>query len=135
MKLILRNVLWSGTLAATLSIMPATAARAHGEHARTQKGPRPSSRNRSPLVSPEMQRRSRGRSHSHDGRDALRADRITVKQGETIRFVLVNHGKQMHEFVLGTKEELDGACRTDAEVSGHGARRALHGARAARQDR
>jgi uncharacterized cupredoxin-like copper-binding protein len=41
--------------------------------------------------------------------DAMRfePDRITVKQGETIRFVLINQGKQMHEFVLGTKEELD----------------------------
>jgi uncharacterized cupredoxin-like copper-binding protein len=34
-------------------------------------------------------------------------DRIAVRQGDTIRFVLVNHGKQMHEFVLGTKAELD----------------------------
>lgn len=34
-------------------------------------------------------------------------DRIEVRQGETVRFVLVNHGKLMHEFVLGTKKELD----------------------------
>jgi uncharacterized cupredoxin-like copper-binding protein len=34
-------------------------------------------------------------------------DRIEVKQGETIRFVLKNSGKLMHEFVIGTKEELD----------------------------
>ena len=34
-------------------------------------------------------------------------DFIQVKQGETIRFVVVNSGKMMHEFVLGTRQELD----------------------------
>jgi uncharacterized cupredoxin-like copper-binding protein len=34
-------------------------------------------------------------------------DLVEVKQGETIRFVHVNNGKVMHEFVLGTKKELD----------------------------
>ncbi len=33
--------------------------------------------------------------------------RIDVKRGETIRFVLRNNGKLMHEFVIGTKKELD----------------------------
>lgn len=31
---------------------------------------------------------------------------ITVKRGETVRFVLQNSGKLMHEFVLGTLPEL-----------------------------
>jgi uncharacterized cupredoxin-like copper-binding protein len=31
---------------------------------------------------------------------------ITVKQGETIRFVVANKGKLMHEMVIGTMEEL-----------------------------
>ena len=34
-------------------------------------------------------------------------DRIEVRQGETVRLVHVNAGKVMHEFVLGTKKELD----------------------------
>lgn len=34
-------------------------------------------------------------------------DRIEVQQGETIRLVHFNDGKIMHEFVLGTKAELD----------------------------
>jgi len=33
--------------------------------------------------------------------------RIDVKRGETVRFVLKNNGKLMHEFVIGTKQELD----------------------------
>jgi len=41
--------------------------------------------------------------------DAMRfsPDLIEVKQGETVRFVIKNDGKMLHEFVLGTKKELD----------------------------
>ena len=31
---------------------------------------------------------------------------INVKRGETVRFLLQNNGKLMHEFVLGTLQEL-----------------------------
>lgn len=34
-------------------------------------------------------------------------DRIEVRQGDTIRFVHMNNGNAMHEFVLGTRKELD----------------------------
>jgi uncharacterized cupredoxin-like copper-binding protein len=34
-------------------------------------------------------------------------DRINVKQGETIKFIAKNQGKVVHEFVLGSKEELE----------------------------
>ena len=33
--------------------------------------------------------------------------RLAVRQGETVRFVIRNRGKTMHEFVLGTKRELE----------------------------
>jgi uncharacterized cupredoxin-like copper-binding protein len=41
--------------------------------------------------------------------DAMRftPDSIAVRQGETVRIVVRNDGKQLHEFVLGTKKELD----------------------------
>ncbi len=41
--------------------------------------------------------------------DAMRftPNRIEVKQGETIRFVHKNDGKIVHEFVIGTKKELE----------------------------
>ena len=32
---------------------------------------------------------------------------IDVRQGETVRFTVRNDGKQMHEFVIGTRAELD----------------------------
>jgi uncharacterized cupredoxin-like copper-binding protein len=34
-------------------------------------------------------------------------DTLTVKQGDTLRIVVRNAGKMLHEFVLGTKKELD----------------------------
>ena len=34
-------------------------------------------------------------------------DRLSVKQGETIKFVIHNDGKMLHELVIGTKKELD----------------------------
>ena len=34
-------------------------------------------------------------------------DKLEVKQGETIRLVIRNSGAVLHEFVLGTKKELD----------------------------
>jgi len=34
-------------------------------------------------------------------------DRLEVRQGETVRFVIRNDGKLLHEYVLGTKKDLD----------------------------
>ena len=34
-------------------------------------------------------------------------DKLEVRQGETVKFVLRNSGAVMHEFVLGTKKELE----------------------------
>jgi uncharacterized cupredoxin-like copper-binding protein len=34
-------------------------------------------------------------------------DRIEVKQGETVKFLVKNTGKQLHEMVIGTRKELD----------------------------
>jgi uncharacterized cupredoxin-like copper-binding protein len=36
----------------------------------------------------------------------FRPERIEVRQGETIRFVVRNRGKVLHEMVIGTPEEL-----------------------------
>lgn len=34
-------------------------------------------------------------------------DRIEIKQGEVVRFVIRNNGKMLHEMVIGTKKELE----------------------------
>lgn len=43
-----------------------------------------------------------------DMTDAMRflPDAITVKQGETIRFIVANKGQMLHEMVIGTLDEL-----------------------------
>lgn len=53
-------------------------------------------------------------------RDTMRFDpaQITVKRGETVRFVIVNEGKLEHEFVLGTKATLDRHATEMASTSG-----------------
>lgn len=45
-------------------------------------------------------------------------DRIEVKQGETVRFVVKNTGKVMHELVLGTKKDLDAHAAMMAKFPG-----------------
>lgn len=44
-----------------------------------------------------------------DMHDTMRftPSRLTVRQGETVRFVIRNKGKMLHELVLGTKEQLE----------------------------
>jgi uncharacterized cupredoxin-like copper-binding protein len=34
-------------------------------------------------------------------------DKVEVKQGETVKFIVSNEGAMLHEFVIGTKKELD----------------------------
>lgn len=34
-------------------------------------------------------------------------DKLDIQQGETIKFVIKNAGKMMHELVIGTKKDLD----------------------------
>ena len=43
-----------------------------------------------------------------DMTDAMRftPDKITVQEGETVRFVVRNKGRMLHEMVIGTPEEL-----------------------------
>jgi uncharacterized cupredoxin-like copper-binding protein len=43
-----------------------------------------------------------------DMSDALRftPSRVKVRRGETVRFIAANSGKQMHEMVIGTEDEL-----------------------------
>ena len=43
-----------------------------------------------------------------DMRDTMRfsPDRLTVKRGETVKFVIRNQGGMLHELVLGTEREL-----------------------------
>ncbi|MFP5409899.1 MAG: plastocyanin/azurin family copper-binding protein [Gammaproteobacteria bacterium] len=49
-----------------------------------------------------------GRTITIDMTDAMRftPDKITVEEGETVRFVVRNRGRMLHEMVIGTPDEL-----------------------------
>jgi len=101
------KVLQSFIAAATLSLIALGAAHAHGEKAHAKKA--------GPVVKEQKEwgiagdAKSVTRTVEIHMLDTMRftPDRIDVKQGETIRFVHKNDGKIMHEFVIGTKKELD----------------------------
>ncbi|RKQ61479.1 putative cupredoxin-like copper-binding protein [Vogesella indigofera] len=84
------------TLLAGLSIAPAIAAGTHaGSHGESAIGQPGKTANVTRTIQVDMS-------------DSMRfsAPLITVKQGETIRFVVKNLGKVKHEFSLGTEQEL-----------------------------
>ncbi|MGL6071463.1 cupredoxin domain-containing protein [Craterilacuibacter sp.] len=83
---------WLSSLTITPAVASGTHAGAHGESAIGQPG-KPAEISRTIAV---------------DMRDTMRfsAQQVSVKQGETIRFVLTNSGKLKHEFSLGTEKEL-----------------------------
>ncbi len=62
-------------------------------------------------------------------------DRIAVKLGETLRFVARNNGKQMHEFVIGTKAENEKHAALMLKFPNMEHDAAVHGAREPGQDR
>ena len=62
-------------------------------------------------------------------------NRIDVKQGETIRFVHKNDGKLMHEFIIGTKEELREHAALMEKFPNMEHDEPLHGTRCIRYDR
>jgi uncharacterized cupredoxin-like copper-binding protein len=93
-------------LAAALAALP-VAASAHGEAHRPSNAPAAQ-----PMVETGFGRtgdpKRAGRTVRVDMSDRMRfsPDAIEVRQGDTVRFVVRNSGKVMHEMVLGTMDEL-----------------------------
>ncbi len=87
-------------------VAAAPAAFAHGDAEHQQSGP--AKREQKPWGI-AGNAKSAGRTIEIKMTDNMRftPDRIEVRQGETIRFVHMNNGNAMHEFVLGTRKELD----------------------------
>jgi uncharacterized cupredoxin-like copper-binding protein len=93
--------------AATLSLTLLGAAYAHGDKLHAKKAATSKKEQKEFGIAGDA--KSANRTVEIHMLDAMRftPDRIEVKQGETIRFVHKNDGKIMHEFVIGTKKELD----------------------------
>ena len=100
-------VVAGAVLAAALVLAPAAPAWAHGaEHAPRKAGPVVKEQKPWGIAGEARQVR---RTIQVTMNDTMRFEpaRIEVRQGETVRFVVRNAGKLMHEFVIGTKQELD----------------------------
>lgn len=96
--------------AASLSFVPAPAAAHGGGHgsAKTKKKPEDAVAQEEKAFGRAGDRRNVTRTVRIVGTDDMRYSpaAIRVKQGETVRFVVRNGGKILHETVLGTKPEL-----------------------------
>jgi uncharacterized cupredoxin-like copper-binding protein len=94
----------STSLLAVMHALGAPAAHAHGDR-------------HAPAVAPKAEQTDWGiageqhavkRTITLDMTDAMRftPDKITVQEDETVRFVVRNKGRMLHEMVIGTAEEL-----------------------------
>lgn len=94
-------------LVATLIITAAPAAWAHGE-AKHPAAAKKTLSTEEKAFGREGDPQKAVRTINFDMSDKMRfiPAELTVKQGETIKFVVKNPGKIMHEFVLGTMSEL-----------------------------
>ena len=105
MKLNLKATALAGAILAVLASGPVGTANAHGDPAHAK--------NAGAVVKEQTawgiagERSAVNRTITSAMLDQMRfsPERIEVKQGETIRFVLKNGGKLKHEFVIGTKAE------------------------------
>jgi len=88
---------------ATLSL----AAYPHGEVKHAKKAAKPISTEEK-VFGREGDPKKASRTVKVDMSDKLRftPDSLTIKRGETVKFVVKNRGKLMHEMVLGTMQEL-----------------------------
>ena len=95
------------TLAAAALIAYSTIAAAHGDAAHGSKPAATRKEQQDWGIAGEAKavRRTVEVGMSDDMR--FRPERIEVRQGDTVKFIVRNRGRLMHEFVIGTKQALD----------------------------
>jgi len=93
-------------LAASLTLVSG-AALAHSEAKHGKREPRPISTEETPFGR-EGDPKKAARTVRIGMADTMRFDpaELTIKRGETVRFVVRNHGKVLHEMVIGNMKEL-----------------------------
>ncbi|EJL91336.1 putative copper-binding protein [Polaromonas sp. CF318] len=92
-----------GALIATAS----TLALAHGDEAHPQKAGPVKKEQKAWGIAGDAKTVTRTVTFTMTDNMRFSPDKLEVKQGETIRFVLKNGGQTMHEMVIGTKTDLD----------------------------
>jgi uncharacterized cupredoxin-like copper-binding protein len=107
MKLNLKTTTRAGAILAVLASGPVGTATAHGDPAKAKTADAVVKEQTAWGIAGERSAVNRTITSAMLDQMRFSPERIEVKQGETIRFVLKNVGKLMHEFVIGTREELD----------------------------
>lgn len=97
----------TSALLATLIAGASTFAFAHSEDAHAKKAGPVKKEQKEWGIAGEAKAASRTITFNMTDNMRFTPDKIDVKQGETIKFVIKNNGKVMHEMVIGTKKDLD----------------------------
>jgi uncharacterized cupredoxin-like copper-binding protein len=98
----------AGVLAAALSTVLLTgAAQAHGDAKHPSKAAEVRKEQKPWGIAGDAKAAGRTVEFQMSDDMRFRPDRLEVRQGETLRLVIRNTGKLMHEYVLGTQAELD----------------------------
>jgi len=94
-------------LVAAFITSAATVAFAHGDEAHAKKAGPVKKEQKMWGIAGDTKAVSRTITVGMDDNMRFSPEKIEVKQGETIRFVIKNSGKILHEMVIGTKKDLD----------------------------
>ncbi len=101
----LYRAVWVTSLA--LGLISAGPARAHGEADHARKAAAVVKEQKPWGIAGDAKAARRTVEYKMTDNMRVTPDRLQVRQGETIRIVIRNDGAMLHEFVLGTKAELD----------------------------
>ncbi|WP_372825060.1 plastocyanin/azurin family copper-binding protein [Polaromonas sp.] len=97
----------TSTLLAALITGASTLAFAHGDEAHAKKAGPVKKEQKEWGIAGEAKAVTRTITFNMSDNMRFTPDKIDVKQGETIKFVIKNSGKVMHEMVIGNKKDLD----------------------------
>jgi uncharacterized cupredoxin-like copper-binding protein len=94
-------------IAACALVMAASSAFAHGNEGHVGKPPTAKKEQKDWGIAGDAKSAARTVTLSMDDSMRFTPDKLVFKQGETVRFVIRNQGKLLHELVIGTKPDLD----------------------------
>lgn len=98
---------WALAAVAALTLFPATQASAHTDAPHAKKAGPVLKEQKAWGIAGDGKAAQRTVEFKMSDNMRFTPDRLEVKQGETVRIVIRNDGATLHEFVLGTKAELD----------------------------
>ena len=94
-------------IATLLTLGASTAAIAHGDEPHTEKAMPAAKEQKAWGIAGDAKSVTRTVTLAMDDNMRFTPDKLSFRQGETVRFVIRNKGKLLHELVIGTKKELD----------------------------